>query len=512
LHGVTGSGKTEVYIQLIEHTLKQNKQVLYLLPEIALTSQIIGRLQKHFGNDVGVYHSRFNEQERAEIWVKTLRTENSYKIILGARSAIFLPFQNLGLIIIDEEHETTYKQQDPAPRYHARDCALVLASIYKANVLLGSATPSYESYYNALNGKYQLAEIKNRYLGTLMPQISCVDISKIKPGERIFSDELLSEINTALQKKEQIILFQNRRGYTPLWMCETCGWIYKCTQCDVSLTYHKNTGQLHCHYCGSTYKPLNKCKACGSHHVKMIGFGTEKIEEELAILIPEAKCSRLDLDSTRNKHAYYNILNDFENQEIDILVGTQMVTKGLDFSNVSLVAILNADSLLSYPDFRSYERAFQLCAQVAGRAGRKDKQGKVIVQTRNPKHWVLQKVIANDYIGMYEAEILERKNFNYPPFSKLIQVTLKHKERNKVAEAATILYNNLKSKIGKRILGPEKPVIEKIRNEYLRSFLIKSEKNSNYKLIKQEVVNELHKLQQIKDLKQLRFIIDVDCN
>ncbi len=510
LHGVTGSGKTEIYIRLIQEILeKTDGQVLYLLPEIALTTQIIQRLRRFFGDMVGIYHSRFNDQERAEIWAKTLKGE--YRILLGARSSVFLPFTNLKMIIVDEEHENTFKQFDPAPRYHARDAGIVLAARNNAKILLGSATPSIESYHNADTGKYVLVELKKRFGGILLPEIQCVDIKqahKRKEMHSSFSHDLLEHIKVALGNKEQIILFQNRRGYTPQWNCETCSWVPRCKNCDVSLTYHKSTHQLICHYCATAYPPPKTCSACGSHKLKMVGFGTEKIEEDLELLIPGIRIQRLDLDSTRTKNAYVQILTDFEERNIDVLVGTQMVTKGLDFDNVALVGILNADTMLNFPDFRAFERSYQLLSQVAGRAGRKGKRGKVLIQTWEPNHWVIQKVMQNDYIGMYKQEIIERKNFHYPPFIKLIKITLRNKDKTKVDEAAIKLASALKKVMGTRVLGPEEPSIPRIRNYFYRTILLKIERGATYPQWKKQLMEWL--LEFRKEYDKTRTLIDLD--
>jgi primosomal protein N' (replication factor Y) (superfamily II helicase) len=512
LHGVTSSGKTEVYIHLINSILKNSdKQVLYLLPEIALTSQIINRLRKHFGDYVGVFHSKFNDQERAETWSKTLRGE--YKILIGARSSIFLPFTQLGLIIVDEEHENSFKQFDPSPRYHARDAALLLGNIHGAKVLLGSATPSIESYYNAEQNKFGLVQLTHRYGGVMMPEIQCVDIreaTKKKKMHSHFSEEMLNHIKLALENNEQVILFQNRRGYSPFWMCQTCGWVPKCRNCDVSLTYHKATHQLQCHYCTTVYPPPKVCSACGSHELKMLGFGTEKIEEDLSILVPGSKVARMDLDTTRSKNAYHNIISDFEDRKIDILVGTQMITKGLDFDNVALVGILNADSLLNYPDFRAFERSYQLIAQVSGRAGRKNKRGKVLIQTMNPNHWIIQKVMYNEYENMYKQEILERRNFHYPPFVRLIRLTLRNKDQSLIGESAQWLAQELRKKFDIRVLGPEEPMISRIRNYYYRTILLKFERGSNYQLMKEALSDTIIDFRQHEKYKKTICDVDVD--
>ncbi len=514
LHGVTGSGKTEVYIHLIEETLSQGKQVLYLLPEIALTTQIIARLKKHFGNKVGIYHSRFNENERAEVWERTNKIgENSFEIIIGARSSIFLPYRDLGLIIVDEEHESSYKQQDPDPRYQARDCAIVLAASFHANVLLGSATPSIETYFQATQGKYGFVKLDKRFGGIQMPEIKVVDMKEAKKSKTIresFSETLLDAIRTALDKKEQVILFQNRRGYTPQWNCELCAWVPKCKHCDVSLTYHKFKHYLVCHYCGTNYSPPTRCDACGSTKLKMVGIGTEKIEEELGLFLPGVKVARMDLDTTRSKNAYYQLITDFEDKKIDVLVGTQMVTKGLDFDNVSLVGILHADPMLNYPDFRSFERAYQLFAQVSGRAGRKNKRGLVYIQAQNSDHWIIQKVIRNDYEGMVKQELLERKNFLYPPYVKLITITLKHKNQEKVNEAAKIMAEWLREKLNKRVLGPEKPAVGRVKDYYIKTIIVKIERGKEFNSFKQFVRETIDKFNTDTSLRSTKVDCDVD--
>ncbi len=486
LHGVTGSGKTEVYIRKMQEVIDNGGKALYLLPEIALTTQIINRLKRFFGDRIGVYHSKFNANERVEIWNSVLNG-TGYDIVLGARSAIFLPFSDLDLIIVDEEHENSFKQYDPAPRYHARDAAVVLANITNAKVLLGSATPSIETYWNATNGKYGLAELTKRYGGIKLPEILCADIKEEHRKKKMsahFSSFLMGHVQAALENGEQVILFQNRRGYTPQWSCEDCGWVPQCTRCDVSLTFHKFQRKLSCHYCGYSIAPPNTCEACGSHKLNMIGFGTEKIEEDLAKFLPEAKVARMDLDTTRSKYAYQNLLASFENREVDILVGTQMVTKGLDFDNVSLVGVLNADHMLNFPDFRAFERSYQLMAQVSGRAGRKRKRGKVVIQTWNPNHWIIQKVIENDYHGMYNQELLERRNFHYPPFYRLIQLTVKHRDKQITEQASLFLTKKLQDQLGGWVLGPQEPFIARIRNFYLMNILIKFDGKASPKKIK----------------------------
>ncbi len=515
LHGVTSSGKTEIYIKLIEECLNNKQQVLYLLPEIALTTQIINRLRKFFGNQVGVYHSKYNENERVEIWNSVLSQfgQNNFKVILGARSALFLPFENLGLIIVDEEHENTFKQYDPSPRYHARDSAIILAGIHGAKTLLGSATPSVESYYNAASGKFGLVELNKRFGGIQMPEILVADVKEAtrkKLMKSHFSPMLLDEIQEVLNNKQQIILFQNRRGYAPLLNCQKCNWTPQCTNCDVSLTYHKHINLLRCHYCGFNQKTPKVCEACGSPEIKMKGFGTEKIEDELGIFFPSARVKRMDLDSTRSKNAYYNIISDFEEGNVDILVGTQMVTKGLDFDNVALVGILNADNMLQFPDFRAYERSYQLMAQVSGRAGRKNKRGKVIIQTYNPNHSIIKDVIMNNFTSMYTNELLDRKNFHYPPFYRLIEIALKHSDLNVLNEGAKCLVKNLKSHFGKRILGPESPAVARVRNLYIKNILIKVEKEASTAQVKQIINDELINFTKSNEYKSIRISIDVD--
>ena len=529
LQGVTSSGKTEIYVQLIQEALQQGKQVLYLLPEIALTTQIINRLRKFFGDVVGVYHSKFNENERVEVWNKILKVTNqkqeqtknkpdyfehkNFQIIIGARSSLFLPYENLGLIIVDEEHDTSYKQHEPAPRYNARDSAIVLANIHKTKILLGSATPSLESYYNAVNKKYGWVQLTERYGGVELPEIVIADVKEAKKRKQMkshFTPMLLENIQLALDKKEQIILFQNRRGFAPMLECTTCAWVPQCTQCDVSLTYHKNINLLKCHYCGYSTKPPSKCEACGSSEILMKGFGTEKIEEELAIFFPSAKIARMDLDTTRSKYAYQQIIQSFEERNIDILVGTQMVTKGLDFDNVSIVGILNADSMLHFPDFRSYERSFQLMAQVSGRAGRKNTRGKVIIQTYTPGHSVVQSVISNEWESLYQAQLLERKQYLYPPFYRLIKLTLRHKDANILNNAAADLGQQLKDNFAHRVLGPEFPAVARVRNYFLKNILIKIEKEISITQVKQKITTLITELKLIPEYKQVFVIVDVD--
>lgn len=478
LHGVTSSGKTQVYIRLIEEMIATGKQVLYLLPEIALTTHIIERLRLYFGANIGVYHSRFNDNERVEVWQKV--QNNEYKVVLGARSSVFLPFHDLGLIIVDEEHESSYKQFDPAPRYNARDAAIVLAAMHGAKVLLGSATPSFESYYNARTHKYGFVELTERYGGVKLPVtevVSIIEETKRKTIQSHFTSVLMKDIKDALEKKEQVILFQNRRGYAPILMCKICAYTPKCINCDVSLTYHKSSGKLHCHYCGYKEDAPQVCPACGSTHLEYKGFGTEKVEDELALLLPDARIARMDLDTTRSRNSLQNILNDLEEKKIDILVGTQMVAKGLDFSDVTVIGIINADSLLKFPDYRANERSFQMLAQVSGRAGRRGKQGKVVIQTYDPGHRVIKQVIENDYNGLYFTEMEERKSFKYPPFYRIINLDVKHKDAEVVYNQAAYLATELRKHFGDRVIGPEFPLIARIRNYYIRSIMLKFEKD-----------------------------------
>ncbi|MEJ6599545.1 MAG: primosomal protein N' [Crocinitomicaceae bacterium] len=514
LHGVTGSGKTEIYVQLIQEQLDLGKQSLFLLPEIALTTQLIQRLSAYFGEQVGVYHSKFNQNERVEIWNHVLNNDpNKYKIVLGARSSIFLPFSNLGLIIVDEEHESSFKQYDPSPRYNARDCAIVLSKLHKANILLGSATPSIESYYNAVTKKYHLVTLRDRFGANQLPEIFCADLRKERRQKSMqshFTSYLMENIRESLNLGEQVILFQNRRGYTPLWMCEICNWTPKCVNCDVSLTYHKHSNNLKCHYCSYTTKPVGSCKACGSNRLKMLGFGTEKIEDELSVIFEDKTIKRLDLDTTRSKNAYANILNDFDNGMIDILIGTQMITKGLDFDNVNLVGILDADMLLNRANFRAFERSFQLMTQVAGRSGRREKRGKVIVQTGDPDHWVIEKVIGHDFVGFYNSEIIERKNFFYPPYFKIIEITLKHKNENELNRAAAELAEKLRGTFKERVLGPEFPSVKRIYNLFLKKITIKVERDANDKKVKERIHLIMDEFFSAPLNKSIRSIVDVD--
>jgi primosomal protein N' (replication factor Y) len=513
-HGVTSSGKTEVYSQLIRETLDRGEQVLFLLPEIALTTQIIERMRRYFGKEVGVYHSGHSDHERVEVWQKVLsNTPGECDLIVGARSAVFLPFQRLGLVIVDEEHETSYKQQDPSPRYQGRDTAIYLASLFNAKVLLGSATPSIESYRHAQAGKYGLVTVTQRFGGMMLPAVEIVDLrpeSKAKSLQNHFSQYMIERIDHNLQLGKQIILFQNRRGYSPIWECHQCNWIPQCTRCDVSLTYHKHSNVLKCHYCGYSAQPVSECGACGGRDIRMLGFGTEKIEDDVQQLFPNAHVGRMDLETTRNKNAYQKIIADFEAGVTNILIGTQMITKGLDFDNVGLVGVLNADKLLSYPDFRSMERAFQLMMQVAGRAGRKKEQGHVIIQTYAPSHWLLDLIQQNDYSKMYHREIDERKNFGYPPFVRLIKITLKHKEENQVAATARAVFELLHPLLKDRLLGPEKPYIARINNYHLQQLFIKLDRTNEGLQLKEKAILELQQLMLQKEHKSVRLVIDVD--
>lgn len=513
LHGVTSSGKTEIYIQLIEGYLAAGKQVLYLLPEIALTTQLVGRLTSYFGNQVAVFHSKYTNNERVEVWRQVLEDSPKAKIVIGARSALFLPFQELGLIIIDEEHEQTFKQYDPAPRYHARDAAIVLANSHKSKVLLGSATPSLETYFNAASSKYGLVEITERFGNVMMPEIELVDLKDKYFRKRMkghFSDTLLENMAEALALGEQIILFQNRRGYSPVLECITCGHVPECPQCDVSLTYHKNKNQLRCHYCGySMAKPTN-CHNCSSVDLTTKGFGTEQIEMELASLFPEKKTGRMDQDTTRGKYGYEKIIDSFKNREIDILVGTQMLAKGLDFDNVSLVGIMNADNMLYHPDFRAFERSYQMMTQVSGRAGRSEKRGRVIIQTYNPNHNTIQQVTNNDYIGMYKEQLYDRHIFKYPPYYRLIKITLKHRDFDKLKEGAMWLYQVMSQHLDMPILGPEEPAISRIRNEYIRTIMIKIPQNQPLGGIKKTIQKMLNSFEAVPQYRPIKTAVNVD--
>jgi len=512
LHGVTSSGKTQVYIKLIEEAVKKGKQVLYMLPEIALTSQIIRRLQKHFGGYIGIYHSKFTQNERVEIWNKVKTGE--LKVILGARSSLFLPYTNLSLIICDEEHDASYKQQEPAPRYNGRDAAIYFATLFKAKILLGSATPSIETYHNAVTGKYGISELNQRYGDFQLPPIEIIDTKKVIQKDRskvMLSPALTEAISETVAKNRQVILFQNRRGYSPYQICSVCGWIPQCKYCDVSLTFHKLTNKLQCHYCGTTYPPLTICAACGSHSFMQKNFGTEKVEEQLQEIFPQAKVARMDIDTVRGKNAHDILIQQFEQKRIDILVGTQMVVKGLDFDAVDLVGIIDADGLLHFADFRVNERAFQLMEQVSGRAGRKDASGKVMIQTLQPQHPIFQVLQQHDYKKLYATEIESRKQFFYPPFSRLIHLTFKHKLKEVVEKAAYEFANALKNKYGQYLVGPAEPVVGRVRNQYIIELLIKLPRDT--KLIarcKEDIFYQVALLHQHKSYRSVTVIADVD--
>ena len=513
LHGVTSSGKTEIYIHLIDEAIRQGKQVLYLLPEIALTTQITERLKRVFGSRLGIYHSKFPDAERVEVWQKQLSHE-SYDIILGARSSLFLPFQRLGLVIVDEEHENTYKQQDPAPRYHARNAAIVLASMCGAKTLLGTATPSVESWYNATEGgKYALVELKERYKEIQLPEIIPVDIKELQRKKRMngpFSPLLLQYVREALEQKEQVILFQNRRGFAPMIECHTCGWVPKCKNCDVSLTYHKGLNQLTCHYCGYTQPVPRQCPACEGVDLRNRGFGTEKIEDDVKAIFPEARVARMDLDTTRTRTAYERIIHDFQQGRTDILIGTQMVSKGLDFDHVSVVGILNADSMMNYPDFRAYERAFQLMAQVAGRAGRKNKRGRVVLQTKSIDHPIIPQVMHNDFEGMVAGQLAERQLFRYPPYYRLVYVYLKHRNEQLLDVMAQTMAAKLRAVFGARVLGPDKPPVARIQTLFIRKIVLKIETNAPMARARQLLVQVQQEMVAEDRFKSLIVYYDVD--
>ncbi|MCS2833761.1 primosomal protein N' [Bacteroides fragilis] len=512
LHGVTSSGKTEVYIHLIEETLRQGRQVLYLLPEIALTTQITERLKRVFGSRLGIYHSKFPDAERVEIWQKQL-TEEGYDIILGVRSSVFLPFRNLGLVIVDEEHENTYKQQDPAPRYHARNAAIVLASMYGAKTLLGTATPSVETWQNATTGKFGWVELKERYKEIQLPEIIPVDIKELHRKKRMtgqFSPLLLQYVREALDNKQQVILFQNRRGFAPMIECRTCGWVPKCKNCDVSLTYHKGINQLTCHYCGYTYQLPRSCPACEGVELMHRGFGTEKIEDDVKLIFPEASVARMDLDTTRTRSAYEKIIADFEQGKTDILIGTQMVSKGLDFDHVSVVGILNADTMLNYPDFRSYERAFQLMAQVAGRAGRKNKRGRVVLQTKSIDHPIIRQVMTNDYEDMVAGQLAERQMFHYPPYYRMVYVYLKNRNETLLDVMAHTMAEKLRALFGSRILGPDKPPVARIQTLFIRKIVVKIEQNAPMSRARELLLRVQREMIEDERFKSLIVYYDVD--
>jgi primosomal protein N' (replication factor Y) len=516
LHGVTSSGKTEVYVELIKDLLARGEQVLYLVPEIALTTQLITRLQAHFGEKVAVYHSRHTQNERYEIWQNLLDPGiHDHRIIIGARSAVFLPFKNLGLIIVDEEHDGSFKQYDPAPRYQARDTAFMLGRIHQAKVLLGSATPSVESIQMCKQGSMVKVDMLKRYGGIQLPEILVADIKKEtrrKTMSSHFSSLLMQHMTAALEAGKQVILFQNRRGYNPLWQCENCGWNPECQRCDVSLTYHMKVHKLKCHYCGAVHEPPIHCPACGSKKLKMIGFGTEKIEDELALLLPDVRIQRMDLDTTRGKHAHARIIMDFEQRKTDVLVGTQMVTKGLDFDNVAVVGVLNADLMINRTDFRAFERAYQMITQVAGRAGRdaKGERGKVIIQTMQPEHWVVRNVVDQSYEKLISQELLERKNFGYPPFVRMLTITVSHKKQELVDHASNELAQRLTGFLGSRLLGPQYPYISRIKDRYRMEMIIKIEKEASITKVKEKIQMTIERMKSEKHFKSLRISIDVD--
>ena len=516
LHGVTSSGKTEVYIKLIDKALQRGEQVLFLLPEIALTAQIINRLWRYFGPTVGVHHSRFSTQERAEVWRRTMMDgDGGYRVLLGARSALFLPFHRLGLVIVDEEHDSSYKQSDPAPRYNGRDAAIWLAHSWGARTVLGSATPSVESYYNAQIGKYGLVQMTHRYGGLEMPEVMCADMKEAQRRKEVkmnFSQFLISHIKEALANREQVILFQNRRGFSLRIECDVCHWVPQCKHCDVSLVYHKATASLRCHYCGYSIPVPKECPACHSTTLKMRGFGTERIEDDLAIFFPDARIARMDLDSTAHKNRYMEILSDFEDHKIDILVGTQMVTKGLDFDNVSVVGILSADNMIHFPDYKAYERAFQLMTQVSGRAGRHGKRGKVIIQTYDPYHQAIRDVIDNNYQRMYDGQIQERRIFRYPPYSRLINISVRHKEQELLNEFCDIVAQQLRAVFAGRVLGPEYPSVSRIRGYYIKQLMIRFEGNDPLHRGKEIILDIFDKMMTNKAFSQIKIAYDVDPN
>ena len=512
LHGVTSSGKTEIYIHLIQQALEKQQQVLYLLPEIALTVQMMDRLQRIFGNRLGIYHSKYSDAERVEIWQKQLST-HPYDVILGARSAVFLPFQRLGLVIVDEEHETSYKQQDPAPRYHARDTAIVLAQMMGAKVLLGTATPSTETYHNAQTGKYGLVELKERYQGILLPEIQVVDIKDLQHRKMMsgpFSPQLLLKVREALERGEQAILFQNRRGYAPMIECRKCGWVPHCQNCDVSLTYHRHLNQLTCHYCGSTYQVPVECPACGSRDLASRGYGTEKIEDQVREIFPEARIARMDLDTTRSRQAYERIINDFSAGRTNLLIGTQMISKGLDFDRVSVVGILNADTMLNYPDFRAYEHAFMMMAQVSGRAGRKGRQGLVILQTKSPDLSVIRQVVNNDFDAFFRSILAERRQFRYPPYCRLVYVFLKHRSDSLADAAGHDLGRLLRQWFGARVLGPDRPAVAKVKSLAIRKLVLKLEPGLNMSDVRKYLALARQQMLQDKRYTSLQIYFDID--
>jgi primosomal protein N' (replication factor Y) len=513
LHGVTSSGKTEIYTKLIENYIAEGKQVLYLLPEIALTTQLVSRLTQHFGNKISVFHSKYSNNERVEVWQNVLQQSENAQIVIGARSALFLPFSNLGLIIVDEEHEPTFKQQDPAPRYHARDAAIVLANAHQSKVLLGSATPSIETYYNAVSGKFGFVSLKERFGKVQMPEIELVDLKDSyfrKKMKGHFSMTLIEEITEAFANNEQVILFQNRRGFSPVLECMTCGHVPQCPQCDVSLTYHKYKNQLRCHYCGYNMAKPSNCHVCSSVDLETKGFGTEQIELELAELFPDKNIKRMDQDTTRGKYSFEKIIDGFKNREIDVLVGTQMLAKGLDFDNVSLVGIMNADNMLYHPDFRAFERSYQMMTQVSGRSGRSEKRGKVVIQTYNPLHNVVQQVTNNDYEGMYKEQLYERQIYKYPPFYRLIKLTLKHRDFDKLKEGSMWLYQVLQQNLSIPVLGPEEPAIGRIRNEYIRTIMVKIPSEASLQGTKKTIQKVLNSFDLVSQYRVIKVTVNVD--
>ena len=512
LHGVTSSGKTEIYIHLIQKALDEGKQVLYLLPEIALTVQMMDRLRAVFGNRLGIYHSRYSDAERVEIWQKQL-SRNPYDVILGARSAVFLPFQRLGLIIVDEEHETSFKQQDPAPRYHARSVAVMMAAHGRASVLLGTATPSMESYYNAQTGKYGLVELMTRYQGIELPEIEVVDVKDLRRRKMMqgpFSPQLLGAMRKALDEKQQVILFQNRRGFSPMVECKTCGWVPHCKNCDVSLTLHKTTNTLTCHYCGYTYTVPTQCPCCESTDLRGRGYGTEKIEDQIVEIFPDARVARMDLDTTRTRNAYERLIGDFASGRTNVLIGTQMISKGLDFDSVAVVGILDADSMLNYPDFRAYEHAFMMMAQVAGRAGRKGKRGHVLLQTKNKDLPVVQQVVRNDWQGFYQDLLEERRLFRYPPFHHLIYIYMRHKTESTVESAAIYMGSLLRQWFGERVLGPDKPSVARVKTLSIRTIILKLENGIDLPKVRDYLRMAQKQILQDKQYAALQIFFDVD--
>jgi primosomal protein N' (replication factor Y) len=513
LHGYTGSGKTELYIHLIHEAISAGKQVLYLLPEIALTAQIVRRLRALFGSKVQIYHSKFSENERMEVWQAVEQKSDEGSLIIGARSALFLPFKKLGLIIVDEEHDSSYKQNDPAPRYHARDAALMKAKLYNCPIILGSATPSVESYYNAITNKYHLVGLYERFGGAILPDVIIADLKEATRKQKmkgIFSKLLVDEIENTQKQGKQTILFRNRRGFAPLLECNQCKWVPQCAQCDISLTYHKQAHQLKCHYCGYAIPVVSHCKDCNSGDIRMKGFGTERLEEELSSLLPTLSIGRMDLDTTRSKHGHYKIIEDFQEGRIEVLVGTQMVSKGLDFDHVRLAAVLNADTMLQYPDFRAFERSFQMLSQVCGRAGRRNEPGTALIQTWNPDHPVLEWVKKHDYKSFFTYEIAERKTFGYPPFCRLIHLYVRHENQNTLDEGAELLASLLRTSFGKRVLGPEYPPVGKVRNLFQKNVMIKLEITLSPSKAKSRIDETIKHFQSEVTLKGFRIIVDVD--